>query len=111
MTFKKLALVFCVLCAVIICSCDEFEYTFENKSSCSIQISLSEPYKNTNSSGEQSTTSTFVIYASSSYGSNNKRTVYVKNSDVDFTWTTSDPKDNSKVSCTINGSKATFTNQ
>ena len=103
---KKFVLVFCVLCAGFFCSCDGVtEYTFENNSYYTIHITLSEPYKNVNSTEEKSTTSPFTVYL------REKKTVYIQRSDVDFTWTTNSAGDNSKVYCEINGSKATFNNQ
>jgi len=106
MTIKKFTCVFCVLCAGFFCSCDGVtEYTFENKSSYTIHITLSEPYKNENSTDLPYVNSSFMVYV------NNKKTVYIQKSDVDFTWTTNSAGDNSKVYCETNGSKATFKNQ
>ena len=106
MTFKKFALVFCMLCAVIICSCgDRTEYTFINKSSYIIHITLSESYREINSTDSPYVKYPFKVYVK------DMKTVYIQKSDVDFSWTTSYAGDNSKVYCEINGSKATFKNQ
>lgn len=104
MLFKKFALVFYILYSVIICSCDDMmvEYTFINKSSFTIQLTLSEPYKYENSKEANNITSPFSVYTG------RETTVYVQKRDVDFHWTTINIGDNSKVYCTTNGSKATF---
>jgi hypothetical protein len=103
MIFKKFALILCVLCPVIICSCDGYaEYTFVNKSSYTIQITMSEPYKELNSSDSPYIKSPFRVYK------NEKKIIYIQKNDVDFTWTTNYVGDISKVYCDISGSKATF---
>jgi len=105
MTFKKIAVILCVLCPLIICSCEMMiEYTFINKSSYNVNITLSEPYKYEDSDDASSYTSSFSVYKGS------QETVYVKKNDVDFKWTTDYAGDNSKVYCTTDGSKATFLN-
>jgi hypothetical protein len=106
MTLKKTAFVFCILCLAL-CSCSienfELEYTFYNKSSFTIQITLSAPYKTSKGNEEKEETSPFPVYSS------NVTKVYVKNNGiVDFQWTTSPAEANSKVYCVKEGSKATF---
>jgi hypothetical protein len=114
MTFKKFALVFCILCPVIVCSCTIgntwLSYTFKNESSFTIQITLSEPYKYETSSETSSDTpsetftSPFLVYIS-----NVKKVSVLSDGNVYFQWTTtSSAIDNSKVYCVTNGSKATF---
>jgi len=78
------------------------EYTFINKSSYTIQITLSEPYKYENSSNASSYNTSFSVYK------DGKETVYVTKTDVDFNWTTNYANDNPKVYCETSGSKATF---
>jgi hypothetical protein len=108
MTFKKNAFIFCVLCLVLSsCNIGNFnlEYTFDNKSSFIIQVTLSEPYK-TDKDDEVNKTSTFSVYSS------RVAKVYVQNNGiVDFQWTTSYVGDNPKVYCVTEGSKATFKNR
>ncbi|WP_461255307.1 hypothetical protein [Treponema sp. R80B11-R83G3] len=108
MTIKKTAFVFCILCLVF-CSCSlsnqTLEYTFDNKSSYTIRITLAEPYK-TNKDDEENRTSPFSVY------SLNVTNVYVQsNGSVDFQWTTNSAQDNPKVYCVTNGPKATFKNR
>jgi len=109
MPLKKIVLLFCLVCAVMLGSCGDgditVEYTFNNKSSYTIQITLSEPYANDSSSDAAKTTYPFSVYQ------NNERTVYVKRNDVNFYWTTSYAGDNAKVYCVVDGSKATFRNR
>jgi len=109
MIFRKFAFVFCLLCPVIICSCGDvamtIKYTFDNKSSFTVQITLSEPYKYDTSSEAESITSPFSVDGGS------EESVYVKRNDVDFQWTTQSASDNSKIYCTTSGSKATFRNR
>jgi len=106
MTFKKIALVFCVLCPFFICSCLEYtDFRFVNKSSYLIQISLSEPYKETNSTDAPYLKTPFYVY------SRETAIKYVKKNDVDYTWTAYNPVDNPKIRCTTDGAKATFENQ
>jgi hypothetical protein len=81
------------------------DYTFDNKSSFTIQITLSEPYKYETSSEAENMTSPFPVYGGT------EETVYVKKNDVDFQWTTINIGDNSKVYCTTSGAKATFRNR
>jgi hypothetical protein len=81
------------------------KYTFDNKSSFTIQITLSEPYTYESSSEAEKQTSPFSV------NEGNKEAVYVKRNDVDFHWTTSNAGDNAKVYCTTSGSKATFKNR
>jgi len=106
MFIKKIALFFCFLCPLFICSClDYVEYTFINKSSYTVIISLSEVYKNESSTDAPYLSDRFSVYQ--------KETVkkYTSNNEVDFTWTTYNTGDSSKVSCEVTGSKATFTNR
>jgi len=107
MTFKKLTYVLCVLCAVIFSSCGDGikTYTFTNKSSYTVQITLSEPYKEDDSTEALYLKDPFPVYAK------NTKTVYIHKNDVDFSWTTLYAGDNSKVYCEINGSSAVFINQ
>jgi len=109
MTFKKTAFVFCVLC-LILGSCGvgsmPLEYTFDNKSSYTIQITLSEPYRTSSDKEEKTTTSPFSVY------SLNVTRVYVQNNGiVDFQWITNYAEDNPKVFCVTEGSKAVFRNR
>jgi len=106
MTFKKIALFFCILCPVIICSCSDYVgYTFDNKSSYTVLISLSEKYKNENTSDSPYLNDKFSVYQKST------EVKYVSKNDVDFSWTTYNAGDSSKINCVVSGSKATFTNQ
>jgi hypothetical protein len=106
MTLKKFALVFCILCPVIICSCGDdimvIKYTFDNKSSFTVQITLSASYKYETSSEAESMTSPLSVYGGS------EKSVYIQKNNVDFQWTTDYAGNNPKVYCTISGSKATF---
>jgi len=107
MTLKKITFVFCVLCTIIIYSCDignvPLEYTFDNRSSFTIQITLTAPYKTSNESEEKERTSPFSVYSS------RVEKVYVKsNGIVDFQWTTNNIGDNPKVYCVTEGPKAVF---
>jgi len=100
MTLKKTAFVFCVLCLVL-CSCGignvPLEYTFDNKSTFTIQITLSEPYK-TDKDDEVNKKSPFSVFSS------DVEKVYVKNNGVvDFKWTTSYIRDNPKLYCITKG--------
>jgi len=113
MMFKKTGwLVACLLCTFVICSCGDLEknieYVFDNNSSYTVQITLSQPHstsKPTKDYTPEKTSSTVTVYGGNSV------TVYVDNTDVDFQWTTSYAGDNSKVYCTASGAKATFNNR
>jgi len=109
MIFKKTGwLVACLLCTFVICSCDlesNIEYVFDNNSSYTVQITLSQPHSTTKPTKDyepQKTSSTLTVYTG------NAVTVYVDNMNVDFQWTTSYAGDNPKVYCTTRGAKATF---
>jgi len=109
MKLKKTAFVLCVLCLVLF-SCGmgdiPLEYTFDNKSSFTVQITLAEPYKTSKENDEKERTSPFSVYSS------RVEKVYVKNNGaVDFQWTTSFIGDNPKVYCVTEGPKATFKNR
>jgi len=109
MMLKRLAFVFCIICLVIISSCVEnpTSFRFKNDSSATVKITLSEPYGYT-LTGEGTKkianprTDPFTVSGKSS------EIVYVKASDVDFTWTTTNISDYPKVNCKVNGSAAVF---
>jgi len=112
MTIKKTALLFCVLCPLIICSCGlniEYQslvYIFDNESSFAIQITLSESYRYKTDDTEEKRNFPFTVYSS------NVTQVYVKGKEiVDFQWTTDSAEANSKVYCVTEGSKAVFKNR
>jgi len=106
MTLKKTAFVFCGLFLVLFsCRIEDFEleYTFDNKSSFTIQITLAAPYKISKENEEKERTSPISVYSS------RVEKVYVKsNGIVDFQWTTSYVEDNPKVYCVTEGPKAVF---
>jgi len=108
MTLKKITFVFCILC-LLLCSCNienfNLEYTFNNKSSFTIQITLSEPYK-FDANDERSKISPFLVEKM------NVTKVYVQNNGiVNFQWATDSAENNSKVYCVTEGPKATFKNR
>jgi len=109
MTLKKNAFVLCVLCLVLY-SCGmgdiPLEYTFDNKSSFTIQITLAAPYKTSKENEEKERTSPFSVY------SFNVTKVYVQNNGiVNFQWAADSAKNNSKVYCVTDGQKAVFKNR
>ena len=115
MICKKIALVVCLLCTFVVFSCGEMEdnvrYTFDNRSDFILQITLSKPYKNEASSEAYTSTGVLTLYPMTSYYYENKKTVYVDNTNVNFQWNTNSASDNAKVYCTVNGSTATFRNR
>jgi len=104
MTFKKIAFVFCVLC-LLLCSCNienyNLVYIFNNRSSYTVKITLSEPYK-TNTE-ENKKTSPFIVESMGVV-----KVIIQNNGIVNFRWTTSSAEDNSKIYCVTEGQKATF---
>jgi len=109
MSFKRFALPFCLLCAVILGSCGDGSmvqhYNFNNLSSYTVQITLSQSYTTENVKDAYKYDSSFSVYKES------KKTVYVQKNNVDFKWSTSSLGDIPKVSCEVNGSTATFRNR
>lgn len=108
MAFRKFVFAFCLAYAFVMCSCTEFReenteytYTFENASSFTIQVSLSEEYSSVKNSSYYNS-SILSIYKGQ------KSEIYVKKKDVDFHWSTSNISDSSKVYCVVSGSKAAF---
>jgi len=136
MKFKKIALAFCIVYLVIICSCTIentlLEYTFENKSSSTIQITLFDSYETEVSSEEeievqvevdgeiqtqtQTKTKTWTQTFSAATPflirrSEVKKVSICNNGIVDFQWTTNNAESNSKIYCETAGQKATFKNR
>ena len=112
MIFKKYRLAACLICTFVICSCgsieSNIEYVFDNISSYTVQITLSQPHatsKPTQDYKPEKALSTFTVYGGYAV------TVYVDNANVDFQWTTSSAGDSAKVYCTTSGAKATFKNR
>jgi hypothetical protein len=99
-------------------------YTFDNKSSYAVQITLFKPYKTELHSettteidpetGIETTTKTDPPTYTTPFSVSNLdvKKVYVRSDgNVDFQWTTSYAEDNSKIYCETNGQKATFKNR
>jgi len=134
MTLKRIALVFCVLCSAIVCSCKLtiedvwLTYTFDNKSSFAVQVTLSKPYKiditvetqivtetdgvtqiqiETKTERSESTFTTPFLVSGSEL-----KCVYIRSDgNVDFQWTANSAEDNPKIHCVTKGPKATFNNR
>ncbi|HCC37172.1 MAG TPA: hypothetical protein DEQ14_05920 [Treponema sp.] len=112
MILKKIGLALCLLYIFGVCSCDlesNIEYTFDNQSSYTVIISLSEPYKTSKPNPSEDydppkITNPLRVYSGDSI------TIYVDNADMDFQWVTNSISDSAKIYCSASGARATFRN-
>jgi len=107
MTAKRFAgLLVLVGLALALGACDEEKkvpYTFENKSSYSITVTLdSNYYTSSDSDAVESLTKQVSIYSKSSVE------IFVDSTSVDFSWSSSNETQNAKIYCIVDGGTATF---
>jgi len=82
-------------------------YTFDNKSSQTITVMMHSAFftKDSGDTYTESISKNLTLY------SNTKKDIYTASSDLDFEWTAYNESDNKKISCTVDGGKATFRNR
>jgi len=113
---KRFAGIICLLGIAVICSvCGDIPatnvaYTFDNKSSYGVSVTLDKIYKTKVINGEdteyvKSESKTLSVYSGS------ESTVYVDSENVDFSWTSHSEGNNKNIYCVVDRNKATFRNR
>jgi hypothetical protein len=97
----------------LFCGCDMpsggyWEYTFENQTQYTIQVSLNEGYKLVREVPKENGESSPVYTAPLQIYNKSSKTVYIRSGSVDFEWTASSPGNNRSIYPVNTGSKVTF---
>ena len=106
---KRFAGILCLLgIAVIFSTCGNYSiwYTFDNQSSRTIYVTLSEEYSyKINDEYVKSDTKELTV------DNNSSKKILVNSNSVDFSWTAYNENDNQYIYCAVNQNQATFKNR